>query len=68
MEISIEILVINGAKAHIIYKVENGIKFYLTPKLKFNRHLGSRGYIREWSKVTKIIEKIFAGEISNDCI
>lgn len=65
MNITIDIVFIDGLEAYMIYREsKDGVREYLTPKMKFDRYIGSRGYIRKWSNVVKTVNKIFTGEIN----
>ena len=63
--VTIDIVFIDGEKAYMIYRrSKDGVNEYLTPEMKFDRYIGSRGYIRKWENVVKIVNKIFTGEIN----
>lgn len=62
MKFSLEMEFVEGARAYFITKIENGVKFYLTPKMKFERYKGERGYIRSWEKAKKVFVKIVEKE------
>lgn len=64
MTISIEVINIDSAEAYMIYRFQkDGVREYLTPEMKFDRYIGSRGYIRRWSDVIRTVNKILRGEI-----
>ena len=65
MNITIDIVFIDEIEAYMIYREsKDGVREYLTPAMKFDRYIGSRGYIRKWSNVVKTVNKIFTGEIN----
>ena len=62
--VTIEVIHIDGEKVYMISKsAKDGVKEYFTPEQKFDRYIGSRGYIKKWSNVVKIVSKIITGEI-----
>lgn len=63
--VTIEVIHIDGEKVYMISKKsKDGVKEYFTPEQKFDRYIGSRGYIKKWENVVKIVKKIFTGEIN----
>lgn len=64
LNIAIEIVDTKNGKVYMIYReAHDGVREYLTPKMKFDRFIGSRGYIKKWENVVETMEKIFTGEI-----
>lgn len=47
-----------------IYKLINGTKLWVTKYKKLDRWHGAKAYVTSWEQSTKIVNQIFAGEIS----
>jgi len=50
-------------KLYYIYKLKNGMKFWLTKNKTLDRWDGAKAYVKTWEQATKLVDKIFAGEI-----
>ena len=63
-DVCIEIDRTGKEKLYYIYKLQDGMKFWLTKNKKLDRWHGGKAYVKTWEQATKLVDQIFAGEIN----